>query len=145
MFANIPFSKEHFCVGSFFLCSTMLVADGAQGSTLVEPFDWSLVWNRQVFTTVALGAVSGYVASKVLGGEGFGFFGNIVVGIIGGLIGKWVTETANIPMLGGFFGTLVSSVGGALILILFIEIIKYLQRANGSKARATRSTSKKQR
>ena len=33
-------------------------------------FDWSLV------ATIFFGAVSGYVASRILGGEGFGFFGH---------------------------------------------------------------------
>jgi uncharacterized membrane protein YeaQ/YmgE (transglycosylase-associated protein family) len=102
------------------------------------PMDWSWVFNRQTFFTVALGAVSGYVASKILGGEGFGFFGNIVVGVIGGLIGSWLIKIAKIPMLNGFFGTLISSVGGAIILIFFIEIVKYLQKANKSTSSTRR-------
>jgi len=36
-------------------------------------FDWTLV------ITVFFGAVSGYIASRILGGEGFGFFGNVVL------------------------------------------------------------------
>jgi uncharacterized membrane protein YeaQ/YmgE (transglycosylase-associated protein family) len=96
-------------------------------------FDWSLV------ATLFFGAMSGYIASRILGGEGFGFFGNIVVGVLGGFLGTWLIKLAKIPMMGGFFGNLVSSVGGALILIFFLEIIKYLQRSNASP----RSRSKK--
>jgi uncharacterized membrane protein YeaQ/YmgE (transglycosylase-associated protein family) len=113
-----------------------------QADKLAETFDWSLVLNRQVLMTIGLGAVSGYVASKILGGEGFGFFGNIVVGVIGGLIGKYLVGALRIPMLDGFFGTLISSVGGALILIFFLETIKYMQRANGSKS-SSRTTRKR--
>ncbi len=97
-------------------------------------FDWNLV------VTIFFGAVSGYVASRILGGDGFGFFGNIVVGVFGGFIGSYLVKLAKIPMMDGFFGNLISSVGGALILIFFLEIIKYLQKANKS---ATRSRTKK--
>ncbi|MBK8055030.1 MAG: GlsB/YeaQ/YmgE family stress response membrane protein [Saprospiraceae bacterium] len=94
-------------------------------------FDWSLV------ATIFFGAVSGYVASRILGGEGFGFFGNIVVGVIGGYLGSWLVKLAKVPMMHGFFGNLVSSVGGAIILIFFLELIKYMQRSNaGSKTRS---------
>lgn len=96
--------------------------------------DWSLV------ATIFFGAMSGYIASRILGGEGFGFFGNIVVGIIGGYLGSWLVKVAKIPLMEGFFGTLVSSVGGAIILIFFIELIKYMQKSNRSvPSRKTRA------
>ncbi len=97
----------------------------------IGSFDWSLV------ATIFFGAVSGYVASRILGGEGFGFFGNIVVGVIGGYLGTWIVKVAKIPLMDGFFGNLVSSVGGAIILIFFLELIKYMQKANqGGRNRA---------
>jgi uncharacterized membrane protein YeaQ/YmgE (transglycosylase-associated protein family) len=97
-------------------------------------FDWSLV------ATIFFGAVSGYVASRILGGDGFGFFGNIVVGVIGGYLGTWIVKLAKVPLMDGFFGNLISSVGGAIILIFFIEIVKYMQRSNQTtrKTRAKR-------
>lgn len=94
--------------------------------------DWSLLG------TIFMGAVCGYVASRILGGEGFGFLGNIVVGIIGGFVGTWMVKIAKIPMIDGIFGNIITSVGGAILLILFIEIIKYLQRTNKGKTRTRR-------
>jgi len=94
--------------------------------------DWALVG------TIFFGAVCGYIASRILGGEGFGFLGNIAVGIIGGFIGTWVVKIAKVPMIDGFFGNLITSVGGAIILIFFLEVIKYLQRTNKSKTRSRR-------
>ena len=81
----------------------------------LETFDWALV------ATIFFCGVSGYVASPILGGDGFGFFGNIVVGVIGGYLGTWIVKVAKIPMMEGFFGNLVSSVGGAIILIFFFS------------------------
>lgn len=94
------------------------------------PVGWSLIM------TIFFGAVCGYTASRLLGGEGFGFLGNIVVGIIGGYLGTWVIKAFKMPLMTGFFGNLVSSVGGALILIFFIELIKYMQKNNLSGRRS---------
>lgn len=99
-------------------------------------FDWSIV------LTIFFGALSGYVASRLLGGEGFGFFGNIVVGVIGGFIGNWIVKLTKVPIVEGFFGNLIASVGGAIVLIFFIELIKYLQRSNRSAKKTVRSRKK---
>ncbi|KXK38903.1 MAG: GlsB/YeaQ/YmgE family stress response membrane protein [Saprospiraceae bacterium] len=93
----------------------------------IGTFDWSLL------ATIFFGALSGYVASRILGGEGFGLLGNIVVGVIGGYLGSWIVRVAKIPLMPGFFGTLISSVGGAIILLFFIELIKSMQRTNSSR------------
>ncbi|MEZ4906804.1 MAG: hypothetical protein R2771_03970 [Saprospiraceae bacterium] len=45
------------------------------------------------------------------------------------------SENKKVPIVDGFFGTLIASVGGALVLIFFIELIKYLQRANKKPAK----------
>lgn len=99
-------------------------------------FDWSIV------ITIFFGALSGYVASRLLGGEGFGFFGNIVVGVIGGFIGNWIVKLTKVPIVDGFFGNLIASVGGAIVLIFFIELIKYLQRSNRTAKRTVRRRKK---
>jgi uncharacterized membrane protein YeaQ/YmgE (transglycosylase-associated protein family) len=91
--------------------------------------DWSLVW------TAMYGAIVGYVASRIIGGEGFGFLGNIVVGVLGSIIGKWLVDQLDIPMVKGPIGSLVSAVGGALVLILLIEFFKL---KSPSKSTSTR-------
>jgi uncharacterized membrane protein YeaQ/YmgE (transglycosylase-associated protein family) len=97
--------------------------------------DWSIA------TTILFGALCGYIASRILGGEGFGCLGNIAVGIIGGLIGSWFSGIGNIPLPKGILGNFIASVGGAIILIFFIELIKYLQAQN----RANRKNSRRKR
>ena len=94
--------------------------------------NWELLW------TLFYGAVCGYVASRLIGGDGFGLLGNIVVGIFGGFIGNFVASQLKITLLHGFMGNFVSSVGGALIFIFFLELIKYLIRNNNSRTRQRR-------
>ncbi len=69
-----------------------------------------------------IGAVAGWLAGKIIKGGGFGLVGNIVVGIIGSLLGGF--------LLGGLFaslgiiGTLLTAVIGAVILLLVVGLFK---------------------
>lgn len=100
--------------------------------------DFSLDWHLVV--TLFFGALCGYIASRIIGGEGFGFFGNIVVGMLGSIIGNWLVKLFKIPMLSGFFGNLISAVGGALVLIALIEIFKLGTKSRETTTRRKRST-----
>jgi uncharacterized membrane protein YeaQ/YmgE (transglycosylase-associated protein family) len=71
-----------------------------------------------------IGAISGYIASRILGGDGYGLLGNIVVGIIGGIIGDWIVREAKISMINGIFGTFVSAVGGAIVFLFLLDFLK---------------------
>lgn len=79
-----------------------------------------------ILLILIIGAVSGYVASRILGGDGFGLLGNIAVGIIGGFIGDWIVREAKISMISGIFGTFISAVGGAIVLLFLLEFLKSL-------------------
>ncbi|MEZ4911468.1 MAG: hypothetical protein R2774_11490 [Saprospiraceae bacterium] len=99
---------------------------------MIENFDWTIL--QDAF----FGAVCGYIASRLLGGDGYGCLGNIVVGVIGGVIGVWVVKVAKIPMMDGIVGRFVTAVLGAIVLLAFIEVIKFLQRTNQNSRRSRR-------
>lgn len=84
--------------------------------------DFNLFW------TIIYGAVCGYVASRILGGEGFGFLGNIVIGILGGLIGHKVFHWMKWNIENQILSNLVSSVAGAIILIIVLEWLQGLSK-----------------
>ena len=70
-----------------------------------------------------IGALIGWVASKIMHGKG-GLIRNIIVGIAGSVIGGWLADYAgigsgNVWSIGGFF----IAVGGACILILLSRLI----------------------
>ncbi|MBK8700206.1 MAG: GlsB/YeaQ/YmgE family stress response membrane protein [Saprospiraceae bacterium] len=82
--------------------------------------DWSIVW------TILYGAICGYAASRILGGEGFGFIGNIVIGILGGVIGRYFFQKLNIHIPPAALQNFIGSVTGAVILIIALEFFKSL-------------------
>ena len=70
-----------------------------------------------------IGALIGWVASKIMHGKG-GLIRNIIVGIAGSVVGGWLAEyvgigSGNVWSIGGFF----IAVGGACILILISRLI----------------------
>jgi len=72
---------------------------------------------------IIIGALIGWVASKIMHGRG-GLFRNIIVGIAGSVVGGWLADyvgigSGNVWSIGGFF----IAVGGACILILLSRLI----------------------
>jgi len=68
-----------------------------------------------------VGLIAGAVASSLVRGRGYGCLGNIIVGLIGAVIGGFI---ANYFDLGSFhfFGTLIVSIIGAVILLLILNL-----------------------
>lgn len=71
-----------------------------------------------------LGAVIGWLAGVIMKGGGFGLIGDIVVGIVGSLIGSWVFGLLGLSTDGSLIGSLVTGVIGAIILLFIVRLIK---------------------
>ena len=70
-----------------------------------------------------IGLVAGFLAGKIMKGKGFGFLGNLVVGVIGAFIGGYVFGLLNIAV-SGLIGSLVAALVGAIILLWIISLVK---------------------
>ena len=70
-----------------------------------------------------VGAVAGFLAGKIMKGEGFGLFGNLVVGVIGAILGGWLFGLLGITV-GGLVGALVMALVGACVLLWLVGLIK---------------------
>ncbi|MGM0401911.1 MAG: GlsB/YeaQ/YmgE family stress response membrane protein [Chloroflexota bacterium] len=80
-----------------------------------------------LLTWLIVGAIAGWLAGQVVQGSGFGLLGNIVVGVIGALLGGWLAGTLfNVP--GGISGfnlsTLVIAFLGAVVALLIVGLVK---------------------
>ena len=72
---------------------------------------------------LAVGAVAGWLAGQLMRGGGFGLLLNIIVGVIGAVIGGWVFGQLGIA-LNGLIGSLVTAVTGAALLLFIVGLIK---------------------
>ncbi|RMC37421.1 GlsB/YeaQ/YmgE family stress response membrane protein [Paracoccus alkanivorans] len=73
--------------------------------------------------TIILGGLAGWIAEKVMKSD-HGLLTNIILGIVGALLGNWLLRTLLGSTLGGIFGQLVVAVIGACILIWGYRLIR---------------------
>lgn len=73
---------------------------------------------------IIIGAVAGWLAGKIMRGGGFGLLMNIVVGVVGALIGGWVFDLLSISLGSGIVGNLITALVGSILLLWIISLFK---------------------
>lgn len=73
---------------------------------------------------LGIGAVSGWLAGKIMRGGGFGLLGDIVIGVVGSVVGGFLFGLAGIGAGGGLIGSIVTATVGAMALLFIIRLIK---------------------
>ena len=79
-----------------------------------------------ILSWIVVGLIAGFLAGVVVKGGGFGVIGDIIVGIVGGLLGGWIS--VNLLHLGDMTGINLESIliafVGAVILLLVLRLIR---------------------
>jgi uncharacterized membrane protein YeaQ/YmgE (transglycosylase-associated protein family) len=72
---------------------------------------------------IIVGLIAGWAAGKIMKGSGYGTLADILLGIVGGIVGGWIMS-----LLGFYGGGLIYSIVvatlGAILLIWLSRIIK---------------------
>ena len=72
---------------------------------------------------LAIGAVAGWVAGMLLKGRSYGLVGNIIVGVIGAILGGYMFDWLDIST-GGIAGSIVTATVGAIALVLIVGFLR---------------------
>jgi uncharacterized membrane protein YeaQ/YmgE (transglycosylase-associated protein family) len=70
-----------------------------------------------------VGLIAGWAAGKIMKGRGYGTVMDIVLGIVGAVVGGWLLGVFGIHG-GGFIGTIIVAIFGAVILIWITRLLK---------------------
>jgi uncharacterized membrane protein YeaQ/YmgE (transglycosylase-associated protein family) len=74
---------------------------------------------------IILGLIAGFIASKIVESRGQGFFLNILLGIIGGMVGGWLFEHFGGPGITGFnLWSMFVAVIGAIVVLVAYHLIR---------------------
>ncbi|AFY74080.1 putative membrane protein [Synechococcus sp. PCC 7502] len=73
---------------------------------------------------ILIGMAAGWLAGQLVKGSGFGLVGDIVVGIIGALLGGLIFSTFGVSAGGGLLGSLIVATIGAVILLFGLRLIR---------------------
>lgn len=70
---------------------------------------------------IIIGIVAGFTAGKLMRGGGFGLLINLLVGVVGSVLGGWMFCLLGISTT-GLLGSLVTSIVGAIFLLWIISL-----------------------
>lgn len=73
---------------------------------------------------IIIGALAGWIAGKLVRGGGDGLLMNIVIGVIGALIGGFLLSFFLNTAGGGFFFTLFTAILGSVILLWILGKVR---------------------
>lgn len=73
---------------------------------------------------IIIGALAGWIAGKIVRGSGDGLLMNIVIGIVGALIGGFLLSFFLNTAGGGFFFTLFTAILGSVILLWIVGKVR---------------------
>ncbi len=74
-----------------------------------------------IFISIAIGAIAGWLASLITNSKS-GLIKNIILGLVGGFVGKFVCGLLHISFA-GYLGTIIVSAIGACIVIFIVNKI----------------------
>jgi uncharacterized membrane protein YeaQ/YmgE (transglycosylase-associated protein family) len=85
-----------------------------------------------IIAWIIIGAIAGWLTGKIMKGSGFGFLMDMVVGLVGALIGGFLSSHLGLGGVGqhGLIMSIVIAVIGAVILTLIIRLISGNRGAN---------------
>jgi uncharacterized membrane protein YeaQ/YmgE (transglycosylase-associated protein family) len=79
-------------------------------------------YERGIIAWLLIGLIAGWLAGKISRGEGYGCITDIVLGLVGSLLGGWIFTRLGI-FGGGFLYSLAAATLGAVILVSIVHLI----------------------
>ena len=73
---------------------------------------------------IIVGILAGFIANKLMKGEGAGCWWNLLLGLIGGAVGGWLFPKLGINLEPTFIGETITGVVGAVIVLYIFSLIK---------------------
>ncbi|HEY1272926.1 MAG TPA: GlsB/YeaQ/YmgE family stress response membrane protein [Terriglobales bacterium] len=74
--------------------------------------------------TILVGLIAGWAAGKIMKGSGYGVLLDIVLGIVGAIVGNWILHLAGFYTTGGLLPTILVAIFGAVVLIALARALK---------------------
>lgn len=79
-------------------------------------------YQRGLIGWIIIGLIAGWLAGKISRGEGYGCIADIILGLVGSLLGGWIFTRLGI-FGGGFIYSLAAATLGAVIVVSVVHLI----------------------
>jgi uncharacterized membrane protein YeaQ/YmgE (transglycosylase-associated protein family) len=78
-------------------------------------------WQRGLLGWIVIGLIAGWLAGKIARGAGYGCITDIILGLVGSVVGGWLFMKLGI-LGGGFLYSLAAATVGAIILVSIVHL-----------------------
>jgi uncharacterized membrane protein YeaQ/YmgE (transglycosylase-associated protein family) len=81
-------------------------------------------WHMSIVAWLILGLIAGFIASKIVNHTGAGVLMDIVLGIVGAMVGGWLFHSFGHTGITGFdlYSLVVATIGAIVILFIYHAI-----------------------
>ena len=73
--------------------------------------------SRPLISWIIIGLIAGWLAGTIARGRGYGCFVNILLGMVGAVLGGWIFTKLGIYPTGGWLFSLAAATVGAVVLV----------------------------
>jgi uncharacterized membrane protein YeaQ/YmgE (transglycosylase-associated protein family) len=71
-----------------------------------------------------VGLVAGWAAGKIMKGSGYGVLMDIVLGIVGAMVGSFVMRLLGFYSTGGLIPNVLVAILGAVLVVMIVRMLK---------------------
>ncbi len=79
--------------------------------------------DQGLLVILVVGIIAGWLAGKIIRGNGFGLVGDAAIGIVGALIGDWLLHRLGVHFGSGIIGLVINATIGAIVLLLPLRLM----------------------
>ena len=76
-----------------------------------------------VFAWIVIGLVAGWLAARITGAP-HGLLRNLVVGLLGAMLGGFLFTKLGLSVMPDFWGQLITAVIGAVVLLFLVQAVR---------------------
>jgi uncharacterized membrane protein YeaQ/YmgE (transglycosylase-associated protein family) len=73
---------------------------------------------------IVVGLIAGWAAGKIMKGSGYGVLMDIVLGIVGAILGGWLIRLLGFEATGGLITSILVATLGAVVLVAISRMLK---------------------
>jgi uncharacterized membrane protein YeaQ/YmgE (transglycosylase-associated protein family) len=73
---------------------------------------------------ILVGLIAGWAAGKIMKGSGYGPLMDIVLGIVGAIVGGWIMRVLGFYTTGGLIPSILVAILGAVVVVMIVHALK---------------------
>jgi uncharacterized membrane protein YeaQ/YmgE (transglycosylase-associated protein family) len=79
-----------------------------------------------IIAWIIVGLIAGFIASKIVNKSGEGFLRDVILGIIGAIVGGWIFTALGVNGVTGFnlYSIFVAVIGAIVVLVVYHAIFR---------------------